>query len=61
LNGTHHFLLYVDDIKLLGKKLKPKAKYRKAASDARKEDGLEQKVVDTKYVHVPSPDFQTGS
>jgi hypothetical protein len=52
LNGTHHLLVYADDINLLGENINIIKKNAEALLDARKEIGLEVNSEKTKYMFM---------
>jgi hypothetical protein len=49
VNGTHHLLVYADDVNLLGDKIDNIKKNTETSTDADKEVGLEINVEETKY------------
>jgi hypothetical protein len=50
LNGTHHHLVYADDVNLLGDNIDTIKKNTETLIDASKEVGLEINVEETKYM-----------
>jgi hypothetical protein len=50
LNGTHQFLVYADDVNLLGDNTDTIKKNTETLIDASKEVGLEINVEETKYM-----------
>jgi hypothetical protein len=59
LNGTHHFLFYVDDVSILSGSVHTVKKNTKALVSASKETGLEVNADKTKYM-VMSRDQRAG-
>jgi hypothetical protein len=59
LYGTHHLLVYADDVNILGRSLPAVKKNTKALVVASEEIGLEVNAGNTKYM-VMSPDQNAG-
>jgi hypothetical protein len=50
LNGTHHLLVYADDVNLLGDNIVTIKKSTQTLIEVNKEDGLEVNTEETKYI-----------
>ena len=50
LNGTHRFLVYADDINILGRSVHTIKKNAEALAVASKESGIEVNADETKYM-----------
>jgi hypothetical protein len=60
LNGTHHLLVYADDVNLLGGNINSTKKNTETLTDSKEEVGLEVNAEKTKYILLVSSPECTG-